>query len=241
MTRRGRLTRREFVSGRLWRASERKRPDGGQDTADSATEITSSSRRPLVMRYPKSAADLSVSISDPDARCASRAPGTVRGMIPVHRPPGAVQESKFLAGCTRCNECVRACPHHAIVHAPERMREAAGTPIILADHQPCLMCADYPCIAACQPGVLTDSVPQVMGTARIISQTCLAHHGTTCTVCVERCPVPGAIELAAGKPRINEQICTGCGVCRYVCPAPQNAVLLMPAFSRPTNDTSQEV
>ncbi len=32
---------------------------------------------------------------------------------------------------------------------------------------------------------------------------------------------------------VNEETCTGCGVCRYVCPAPENAILLMPAFSRP--------
>ncbi len=36
-----------------------------------------------------------------------------------------------------------------------------------------------------------------------------------------------------GKPTVNEATCTGCGVCRSVCPAPENAILLMPIFLRP--------
>ena len=29
------------------------------------------------------------------------------------RPPGAVEESVFLSRCTRCNECIKVCPHFA--------------------------------------------------------------------------------------------------------------------------------
>lgn len=156
-----------------------------------------------------------------------------RRSIPVFRPPGAIDEVSFLANCTRCNKCAEACPHTAIVLAPTRLREAAGTPIIAPDTQPCLMCADFPCITACEPHVLTHSIPKLMGTARITAQTCLAYNGTTCTVCSERCPVPDAIQISNGKPTIDEEACTGCGVCRYVCPSPENAILLMPIFTRP--------
>ncbi len=152
---------------------------------------------------------------------------------PVFRPPGAVAETQFLAGCTRCDACVAACPYQAITKVPPRMGSLAGTPTILADAQACWMCHDFPCIAACEPGVLVASVPKIMGTARITEHLCLAHHGTTCTVCSERCPVPGALDVQAGKPTVVEDLCTGCGVCRYVCPAPENAVLLMPALIRP--------
>ena len=72
-----------------------------------------------------------------------------------------------------------------------------------------------------------------MGTARITPQTCLAWNAMTCTVCLEQCPVEGAIVMESGKPRVLEEHCTGCGVCRHVCPAPENAVLLMPTFIRP--------
>jgi ferredoxin-type protein NapG len=159
--------------------------------------------------------------------------GGRRGMIPVHRPPGAVDERAFLRDCTRCDACIEACPHDAIVHAPPRLRQASGTPMIDPARQPCWMCQDFPCIAACEPGVLRPDQPLRMGRAMIVEQTCLAHQGTFCTVCSERCPVPGAIVLSGGKPRVVEERCTGCGVCFHVCPAPQNAVIAMPLPDRP--------
>lgn len=152
-------------------------------------------------------------------------------MVPVLRPPGAVAEPAFLAGCTRCGDCITACPHQAIVLAPERLRSAAGTPIIDPTQQPCLMCPDTPCIPVCKPGVLrrdAGSPLPAIGLARIATVDCLAHQGTTCMACSERCPIPGAIILNNGRPQVVAMACTGCGVCQHVCPAPRNAVLLMP-------------
>jgi len=98
----------------------------------------------------------------------------------------------------------------------------------------CIMCPDTPCITACKPGVLRADQPLKMGVAWIQTMACLAHTGSFCTVCSERCPVPGAIQVSAGKPRIREDICTGCGVCASVCPAPSNAVVVMPLADRPS-------
>ncbi len=161
--------------------------------------------------------------------------GTIgrRFALPIHRPPGAVDEVSFLSGCTRCNECISACPVGAIVHAPDRFREAAGTPMIDLSASACVMCEDTPCITACTPGVLRADQPRKMGVAYIQNMACLAYTGSFCSVCSERCPVPGAIEVVAGKPRIREDACTGCGVCAGVCPAPTNAVVVMPLADRP--------
>lgn len=153
--------------------------------------------------------------------------------FPVLRPPGAVEESAFLDGCTKCEACILACPHDAIIKAPARFRRAAETPMIDPLRQPCWMCEGYPCIDACEPGVLRHDVPKQMGTARIETFSCLAYQGTFCTVCHEQCPVEGAIELCEGKPQVIEERCTGCGVCQHVCPAPANAILLMPLAKRP--------
>lgn len=153
--------------------------------------------------------------------------------LPIHRPPGAVPEAAFLAGCTRCSDCIRACPVNAIILAPPRFRHAAGTPMIDPYSSACVMCADTPCIAACEPGVLRRDRPLKMGVAYIERGACLAYTGTICTVCSERCPVPGAIQLSGGKPLIHAETCTGCGVCAFVCPAPANAVVLMPLADRP--------
>lgn len=227
------ISRREFVQGRFWRALRLKRAADKQPNGESARPAR---RSPLVMRYPKSLREVAAGDAPNNSDCAETSVvshESRRRTIPVLRPPGAIDEPLFLDGCTRCDECVRACPHDAIVHAPDRLREAAGTPIIDPDRQPCLMCEDFPCIAACEPQVLSPRIPKAMGTAKITRHLCLAHHGTTCTVCSERCVVPGAIDVIDGKPTVNETTCTGCGVCRYVCPAPENAILLMPSFLRP--------
>lgn len=49
-----------------------------------------------------------------------------------------------------------------------------------------------------------------------------------CAVCMERCPVPGALQLTNGLPSVVPDACTGCGICHEVCPAPTNAVLMLP-------------
>ncbi|QDV62539.1 quinol dehydrogenase periplasmic component [Crateriforma conspicua] len=216
-------SRRDLLQGRLWRLLPRDRFP------------------PLVTRLPKPQTE------EPPAESPRSIGGinidpvpatdlgkkSVARSLPVHRPPGAIDEFQFLIGCTRCGDCITACPYDAIFKAPDRLGNIASTPIIQADTSACMMCEDFPCIASCKPGVLVESIPPVMGTARVTEHLCLAHHNTTCTVCGERCPVEGAITVADGKPTINEDTCTGCGVCRYVCPAPENAILLMPAFSRP--------
>ncbi|NND95801.1 MAG: 4Fe-4S dicluster domain-containing protein [Pirellulaceae bacterium] len=248
------VSRRDFVRGRFWRVQRFRNSTGNSTNSKSTNKPTR--RIPLVMRYPKTLSEVEQHDAiDPDkttntqplatgtsatgtSATGTSATGTSAAgrhrTIPIMRPPGAIDEASFLEGCTRCDECRKACPHDAIVHAPAQMREASGTPMIQADHQACLMCSDFPCIAACEPDVLTTRVPPVMGTALVTEHLCLAHHGTTCTVCSERCPVDGAIDLDSGKPTVNESTCTGCGMCRYVCPAPENAILLMPAFVRPT-------
>lgn len=171
----------------------------------------------------------------PSPPAATPAPAASRfpKAFPVLRPPGAVDEEAFLSGCTKCNACLEACPHDAILHAPPRYRRAAGTPTIDPIRQPCWMCDDFPCIPVCDPQVLRLDLPKRIGIAKIDVVNCLPYQGRACSKCVEECPVPGAIQLDGDRPKIMEDICTGCGVCQFVCPAPDNAILLMPLSERP--------
>lgn len=68
--------------------------------------------------------------------------------------------------------------------------------------------------------------------ALILDRFCLAHQGSFCSVCSERCPEPGAILVDRGKPRVDPDKCTGCRVCHEVCPAPKNAVFLVARQAR---------
>ena len=152
--------------------------------------------------------------------------------FPVLRPPGAIPESRFLALCTRCGACAEACPHDAIVSAPSRLRGAQGTPTVDPGHQPCWLCPDTPCAAVCPTAALVPGRFGKVGQAHVLPHSCLAYR-TSCTICVERCPVEGAIRAdSRGRPEIVPSRCSGCGVCQYVCPAPERAIVVLPLQER---------
>jgi MauM/NapG family ferredoxin protein len=153
--------------------------------------------------------------------------------LPILRPPGAVSEADFLRRCTRCERCAQACPHGAIAPAPPVFGAAAATPWIDPSATPCRLCDDLPCIAACPTGALQPDGDR-MGTAWIQTLDCLNGLGSTCRVCREQCPVDGAIEFVGGMPRIHAELCVGCGVCHHACPAPSNAIAILPNAARRT-------
>lgn len=71
-----------------------------------------------------------------------------------------------------------------------------------------------------------DSDAPVAKVAVVQGRFCLALT-SFCSACVERCPVPGAMKKERGMPMVVADLCTGCGICQDVCPAPRNAVLLL--------------
>ncbi len=174
-----------------------------------------------------------ISWLDPEMRATPRR-GSDAAAIAALRPPGAVAEADFLESCTRCGDCAAACPHDAIREAPAQLRDAEGTPIIDPLASPCRMCEDLPCIEACETGALRPEAPAALGTARVSPLDCLNRLATPCSVCIERCPVPGAIDFVGDVPEVNDPLCTGCGICQHVCPAPHNAILMLPNADRPT-------
>ena len=151
---------------------------------------------------------------------------------PLVRPPGAIEEEAFLASCTRCGECERACPHGAIRPAPAHCGEARNTPWIDVLRAPCMMCEDFPCIRACESGALDLAGAGPIGTAFVRELDCLNRLGSPCSVCVEHCPVPDAIVLRGSTPVVEPALCTGCGRCAHPCPAPEKAILLLPRARR---------
>ncbi len=139
------------------------------------------------------------------------------------RPPGALQEVGFLAACTRCSDCLEVCPVAAILKVPTSGGLAAGTPMIDPRLQPCVVCADMPCAAACPTEALT--VPESgwrgyrMAGLELLTDRCIAFGGTECDVCVEACPIgeDALILDDGGRPVIRVEGCVGCGVCVRAC------------------------
>jgi Na+-translocating ferredoxin:NAD+ oxidoreductase RNF subunit RnfB len=69
--------------------------------------------------------------------------------------------------------------------------------------------------------------PETPQVAVIQGRHCLALT-SFCAACVERCPVPGALQVVQGLPQVVPDACTGCRVCFEVCPAPVKAVRILP-------------
>ena len=136
------------------------------------------------------------------------------------RPPHARPELEFLLACTRCGDCIAACPHDVIFSLPARYGiEAAGTPALDLANRGCRLCDGWPCVAACEPNALelTEAAPN-LATLTIDPNLCLPYAGPECGACKDSCPIPGALEWQGGiKPSINPDLCTGCAQCREAC------------------------
>ena len=150
------------------------------------------------------------------------------------RPPGARIEADFLETCSRCGECVRACPVSAIKLDLDG-NSGAGAPYIDTENQPCTMCADLACMYRCPTGAIiaTHRENIDMGTASWIDYQCLNTMGSSCTSCVDSCPVGAtAIELIDNRIEVHEAGCTGCGVCHHACPTYPKSIVITPKSLR---------
>ncbi len=171
------------------------------------------------------------------------------------RPPGALDEFAFLTACTRCGDCIPACPQDAILKGGPAMGLGLNAPYIDPRGMPCFLCTDLPCIKACpeeagallwpsrttKTGEALDGPRAVqMGTAHILEKLCLTfqredHEAQACRTCVDRCPYPGVaiqvVDTADGSiphPEVMEEFCTGCGLCVFGCPTPSPAITVIP-------------
>ncbi len=143
----------------------------------------------------------------------------------IIRPPGALSEEQFLLTCTRCDKCVEGCEYNAIhlvdqVHAGVLLK----TPFIDPTYEPCRFCVDMPCIESCTDNALiwpplgNKTVPPI-GIAKINLNHCLAKQGQHCDYCYNSCPngLKAIIKSEDGSPRIDADLCNGCGKCAYIC------------------------
>ena len=210
------LTRRELLRAR-WRRTDAPT----SERTDSSTQV---GRLPSVISW-----------LDPGMQATPRRSlGGARGL--QLRPPGAIEEREFLAACTGCGDCVAACAPRAIALDGPAGARGEPTPRIDPYSAPCRLCSDLPCISACGSGALRAEAPAALGLAHVLPMECLNRLGSPCTVCAERCPIEGALRMAGDLPQVDAGLCTGCGICAHVCPAPGRAIAILPNRARPTRD-----
>jgi ferredoxin-type protein NapG len=91
-----------------------------------------------------------------------------------------------LKACTGCNDCLLACPHQVIRKAGPELGKGAGTPVIVPEDNPCLLCEDLPCIAACEEGALVpppEGERASLGLAVVDANACVQLRGEFCDDC----------------------------------------------------------
>lgn len=151
------------------------------------------------------------------------------------RPPGAQSEDRFGGLCCRCGNCARACPSGII--EPDLGATGVGgllTPVVKIKPGYCREWC-HECSKVCPTGAirrisLEEKSRIVIGQAVVTKSLCLAWDmGQYCMVCDEFCPY-GAIHAESYNgvncPRVDPDICRGCGLCQTVCPAGRTAIVV---------------
>jgi ferredoxin-type protein NapG len=147
------------------------------------------------------------------------------------RPPGAVEEALFLERCTRCGDCLPACPFGSIKKDP-----ADGYPVLFANESPCFLCDDFPCVAACATEALVPLGARAevrMGLAVVNQAMCTADQG--CRFCLAKCPTEAlsVIGFEDPYPLVDQEKCVGCGICEQVCETVNDKVAIKVFSGRP--------
>jgi ferredoxin-type protein NapG len=148
-------------------------------------------------------------------------PASARGGLGIVRPPGALEESEFLSACIRCTRCADACEAQCIQLFGSESGVLQGTPYIMPIERACTLC--LACGEACPTGALEvlDALKDAkMGVAVIDERLCVSHNGTgVCGACYTACPRRGKAitQGIRNQPKIDEDECTGCGLCEEFC------------------------
>ncbi|NPA44251.1 MAG: ferredoxin-type protein NapG [Chlorobi bacterium] len=174
----------------------------------------------------------------------------------ILRPPGAIPEDDFIKACTKCGACVTACPYDTLKLAEPGDEKPVGTPFFEPRKIACEMCPDIPCVPVCPSGALdVDLVSSIkketnekvldinkakMGATIIDEKSCIAYWGIQCDLCYRACPLMDeAIKLeyarnertgkhAFLRPVVDNDVCTGCGLCEHACVTEVAAIKVLP-------------
>jgi ferredoxin len=159
------------------------------------------------------------------------------------RPPGAAGPT-FSALCSRCGNCMRACPYGLIV--PDLGASGADglfTPVLKFRSQNsaqesfcfqgCTACSQVCPSGAIRRLKIEEKQQTAIGLARIDKKACIAwEKGEFCVVCQEFCPYQAIIEINHKKvkcPSVDEEKCRGCGACESQCPSLPIAIVVQGA------------
>lgn len=132
----------------------------------------------------------------------------------IIRLPWVSDEIVFVDVCTRCHNCLSACPEKIIVKGD------GGFPEIDFRFGECTFCTD--CVKVCPENLFTPIEQNPWPLKAKISEKCLSYKNVVCNICKEQCETE-AISFTprvgrVSQPELVTEKCTGCGACIKPCP-----------------------
>jgi polyferredoxin len=177
----------------------------------------------------------------PDERCEECGDcddGMRTGLARVAVPPGAGDAARFLGACTACQLCVSACTT-GVLQASFLEHGIEGWMKPRLDfsrgycNYDCTRCGDV-----CPADAIRELRPAEkhvtrIGVVRFRKCDCIVHEqGTDCAACSEHCPTTAITTVPFRNglflPKVNADLCIGCGACEHVCPAEEKAMRVRP-------------
>lgn len=150
------------------------------------------------------------------------------------RPPGAVEESAFLAGCIRCYRCQDACEPGAIQFFTESDGSNFHTPYVDPAIKGCTLCMK--CTQDCPTGVLTpleieEKRTVRMATVELREDLCLSYKAQRIR---DEQDMLRRLGIASTESTEMVERRGPCGECYMFCPLRERAIRLEPgAFLAP--------
>ena len=156
------------------------------------------------------------------------------------RPPGALEETRFLGACIKCGQCVQVCPVSAIALADALEGFGIGVPYIDAREQACdFSCDALSCILACPTGALSHDLKAKeevqSGVARLARPgACLARRGEAFRGLARGNSFDGVLRYPeidrwnAIPVREHAYDRDVCDLCVVACPIGEHAIRLVP-------------
>ncbi|MBV7436033.1 MULTISPECIES: ferredoxin-type protein NapF [Aeromonas] len=144
--------------------------------------------------------------------------GLFRGRLsapePETRLPWSLSWPDFVADCTRCGDCLTACPEQILVKGD------GGFPTLDFSRGECTFCTK--CVSACELPLFRPVTEAPWDYVAHIEAGCLAHEQVFCQRCQDSCE-HNAIRFSpqlgrVPTPSIDLELCNGCGACVADCP-----------------------
>ena len=133
------------------------------------------------------------------------------------RPPWTLPFDAFVEQCSRCDNCIEACPENII------LKGDGNYPEIDFSRGECTFCEK--CANSCQDAAFFTeqrSAKTAQALQVNVLDSCLSLNRITCRSCGDHCEARAIrFQIQVGgiaRPIIEQAQCTACGACVYVCP-----------------------